>query len=97
MDYKERNRIWLENLGEDDPLRKELEAIQGDDADLRERFVADMVFGTAGLRGKIGVGTMRMNYYTVGRATEGIAQFILAEAPDEKDKGVIIAHDPRHF
>jgi phosphoglucomutase len=97
MDYQERNRIWLESLPEGDPLHEELLTLQGNEKELQERFVADMVFGTAGLRGKIGAGTMRMNYYTVGRATEGIAQFILEKAPGEKDKGVIIAHDPRHF
>ena len=97
MDYRERVRLWLENLAADDPLRAELVGLSGNEAELQERFIADMTFGTAGLRGKVGVGTMRMNYITVGRATQGLADYISSFGEEAKRRGVVIAHDPRHF
>lgn len=97
MDYRERVQLWSEKLAADDPLRVELVGLSGNDAELQERFIADMTFGTAGLRGKIGVGTMRMNYITVGRATQGLADYISSFGEEAKRRGVVIAHDPRHF
>lgn len=97
MDYRERVQLWSEKLAADDPLRVELVGLSGNDAELQERFIADMTFGTAGLRGKIGVGTMRMNYITVGRATQGLADYISSFGEEAKQRGVVIAHDPRHF
>ena len=67
---------WLTCLPEDDPLRGELEAIRGDEKELTDRFYQEIVFGTAGLRGICGAGTNRMNRLTVGRATQGIANYI---------------------
>ncbi len=97
MDYKERYELWLSRIPETDPLHAQLLAMKGDDAQIRERFYQDMQFGTAGLRGVVGPGTACMNLYTVGRATRGIARYICMSGPQAMEKGVIIAHDPRHF
>ncbi len=97
MTYRERYDIWMKHVPADDPLRPQLEALAGDEADMTERFCKDMVFGTAGLRGVVGPGTNCMNVYTVGRATRGIVNYIKAAGPEAMQKGVIIAHDPRHF
>lgn len=88
---------WLNELDVNDPLHKELEAISDDKDEIEDRFYQDLSFGTAGLRGKIGAGTNRMNFYTVARATQGIADYIVSYGKEAMDKGLIIAHDPRHF
>ncbi|MBO7703936.1 MAG: phospho-sugar mutase [Solobacterium sp.] len=97
MDYSGRYREWLEKLPEDDPLRAELLEIEGDRHEIRERFYQDLAFGTAGLRGILAAGTNRMNYYTVGRATQGIANYIIKQGQSAMNRGVVIAHDPRYF
>ena len=97
MEAFERYNLWLEKLPADDPLRRELEAIKGDEREIRERFFQDLSFGTAGLRGIVGAGTNRMNFYTVGKATQGIANFIRQKGEEAMKRGVVIAHDPRHF
>ncbi len=86
---------WLEKLPENDPMRAELLAIRGDSRDITERFYQEIVFGTAGLRGICGAGTNRMNERTVGRATQGIANYILKSGEDA-DRGVAIAYDCRY-
>ncbi|WP_022775826.1 phospho-sugar mutase [Butyrivibrio sp. AE2015] len=97
MDYKERYNEWLEKLPESDPLRTELIEIKDNDSEIEERFFQNLAFGTAGLRGKVGAGTNRMNFYTVGKASQGVADYIVASGKENMEKGVIIAHDPRHF
>ncbi|MBQ9036388.1 MAG: phospho-sugar mutase [Erysipelotrichaceae bacterium] len=97
MNYLEKYQLWLDNLEEDDPLRKELLSIKDDDKEINERFFLDLSFGTAGLRGKVGAGTNMMNFYTVGKATQGIADYIISYGQEAMDRGVVIAHDPRHF
>jgi len=99
MDYKERYEYWNSKLPSDSFLKKELQTLidENNDAELEDRFYKELSFGTAGLRGKIGVGTNRMNYYTVGRASLGIANFIVSLGKEKMDKGIVIAHDPRHF
>ena len=97
MGYTEEYNKWRNKLDEADPLYEELLSIEGNDAEMEDRFYKDMSFGTAGLRGKIGAGTNRMNHLTVGRATQGIADLIVEEGEEACDKGVVIAHDPRHF
>ena len=97
MGYTEEYNKWRNKLDEADPLYEELLSIEGNDAEIEDRFYKDMSFGTAGLRGKIGAGTNRMNRLTVGRATQGIADLIVEEGEEACDKGVVIAHDPRHF
>ncbi|MCR5216538.1 MAG: phospho-sugar mutase [Lachnospiraceae bacterium] len=97
MDYQTRVEEWLQHLPEGDALKKELENLLGQETELEERFYQNLSFGTAGLRGKVGVGTNRMNVYTVGRATQGIADYIASHGEEAKQKGVVIAHDPRHY
>ena len=97
MGYMEKYREWVEKLPENDPLRKELAEIEGDHRAIRERFQLDLAFGTAGLRGIVSAGTNRMNYYTVGRATQGIANYIVKQGRAAMNRGVVIAHDPRYF
>ena len=88
-------KLWLEKLDKASPLYQELLDIQGDENEITERFYRDIEFGTAGLRGICGAGTNRMNDYTVGRATQGIAEYILKSGEDPK-KGVAIAYDCRY-
>ena len=89
-------RFWLEKLPADDPLHTELEAAAEDEEGIIDRFYQEIVFGTAGLRGICGPGTNRMNRLTVGRATKGIADYILESGEDPK-AGVVIAYDCRYF
>lgn len=95
--YEEKYQEWLEHLEDSDPLKKQLEEIEDDEVEKEDRFYKDLSFGTAGLRGKVGAGTNRMNFYTVGKATQGIADFIVEHGKEAMEKGVVIAHDPRHF
>ena len=97
MGYMEEYDKWLAELDTADPLYEELLSIKDDESEIKERFYKDLSFGTAGLRGKIGAGTDRMNRLTVGRATQGIAELIIEEGREACDRGVVIAHDPRHF
>ena len=87
---------WMESLPQDDPLYKELDAIKDDEKEIFERFYQEIVFGTAGLRGICGAGTNRMNARTVGRATQGIANYILKSGVDPS-KGLAVAYDCRYF
>lgn len=97
MTYLETYSKWLEALDKADPLREELIRIASDEEEIKDRFYKELSFGTAGLRGKTGAGTNRMNRLTVGRATQGIAELIVSEGKAACEKGVVIAHDPRHF
>lgn len=97
LNAQETYREWLLHLDETDPLRKELLEIENDENEIEERFYQNLAFGTAGLRGKVGAGTNRMNFYTVGKATQGIADYICAHGEDAMKRGVVIAHDPRYF
>ena len=94
MNYLEKYALWIDTLKDDDPLKAELNEI---DTQIKERFLLDLSFGTAGLRGKIGAGTNRMNFHTVGKATQGIANYIKKYGEDACSMGVVIAHDPRHY
>ncbi len=95
MDYKETYEAWLANPYFDEETKKELRDIAGDDKEIKERFYADLEFGTAGLRGIIGAGTNRMNVYTVRKATQGLANYIIGQKA--QDKGVAIAYDSRRM
>lgn len=97
MTYQQTYEDWLQHITENDLLRQQLLDIQDDEVEKEDRFYKDLSFGTAGLRGKIGAGTNRMNFYTVGKATQGIAQFIIKHGKEAMNQGVVIAHDPRHF
>ena len=97
MDYMEKYRYWLATDEFDEETKKELQAIDGDDKEIKERFYKDLEFGTGGLRGIIGAGTNRMNKYTVGKATQGLANYILKNNPDGAKMGVAIAYDSRNM
>lgn len=97
MDYMEKYHFWLDSDAFDAETKKELEDISGNDGEIRERFYKDLEFGTGGLRGIIGAGTNRMNKYTVGKATQGLANYILKNAPEGAKMGVAIAYDSRNM
>ena len=92
---KERYELWLNDPYFDEKTRAELKAIEQDTAEIEDRFYRDLEFGTGGLRGVIGAGTNRMNIYTVRKATQGLANFIIKEGTQEK--GVAIAFDSRNM
>jgi phosphoglucomutase len=96
MGAQEVYESWLKNLDKANPLYKELEAIKDNEAEITERFYREIEFGTAGLRGICGAGTNRMNELTVGRATQGIANYI-NKSGEDASRGVAIAYDCRHF
>lgn len=85
---------WLNALPESDPLRKELLSVQNDPKEIEDRFYRGLAFGTGGLRGIIGAGTNRMNLYTVGRATFGLAEYLLKQTTKPS---VAIAYDSRNM
>ena len=97
MNYIESYNSWLNNPLVDDQTKQELLSIKDNDEEIKDRFYQTLAFGTAGLRGKLGAGTNRMNKYIVGKATQGIADFIKTQGPTYMAKGVVIAHDCRHF
>lgn len=97
MDYLEKYEFWLTSEAFDDKTKEELEAIRGNEKEIKERFYKDLEFGTGGLRGIIGAGTNRMNRYTVGKATQGLASYILKNNPDGAEMGVAIAYDSRNM
>ncbi len=91
--YQEKYQKWLANPIFDQKTKEELESIKGNEAEIKDRFYKDLEFGTAGLRGIIGAGTNRMNKYTVGKATQGLANFIKKEGGEQR--GVAISFDSR--
>ena len=92
-DYKKVYETWLLDNTIDEATKAELRNIQNDEAEIEDRFYKDLEFGTAGLRGILGAGTNRMNKYTVGKATQGLAEYILEQGT--QDKGVVICYDSR--
>ena len=95
MNYLDSYKEWLSNPYFDADTKAELEAIANDDNEIKERFYKDLEFGTAGLRGIIGAGTNRLNIYTIRKATQGLANYIVKN--NGQDKGVAIAYDSRHM
>ena len=95
MSYKELYNEWLTNPYYDAETKAELEAIKEDEKEIEDRFYTELEFGTAGLRGVIGAGTNRMNFYTVRKATQGLANYIISM--NGQDRGVAIAYDSRHM
>ena len=93
MDYMSQYRFWRENDYFDAATKEELAKIEGNDAEIQDRFYKELEFGTGGLRGIIGAGTNRMNLYTVRKATQGLANYIKKQGAQEK--GVAIAYDSR--
>ena len=95
MEYKERYEEWLANPYFDEDTKAELKSIAEDENEIKERFYTDLEFGTAGLRGIIGAGTNRMNIYTVRKATQGLANYIMKSG--NAGKGVAVAYDSRRM
>ncbi len=95
MGYREIYKKWCTDPYFDEDTRAELLLLEGQEAEIEDRFYRQLEFGTGGLRGVIGAGTNRMNIYTVRQATQGLANYIIACGAQEK--GVAIAYDSRHF
>ncbi len=95
MGYMEVYKSWCDNMYFDEATRAELKSIANDEKEIEDRFYKDLEFGTGGLRGVIGNGTNRMNIYTVRKATQGLANFIIKEGA--ADRGVAIAFDSRRM
>ena len=94
-EYVKRYEEWCSNPYFDAETQAELKAIADNDGEIKERFYKDLEFGTAGLRGVIGAGTNRMNIYTVRKATQGLANYIIKAGA--KERGVAIAYDSRRM
>ncbi|MBM7656156.1 phospho-sugar mutase [Neobacillus cucumis] len=96
MDWKAIANNWLEFSELDNELKNELEALKENEKQLEEIFYKNLEFGTGGMRGEIGVGTNRMNIYTVRKASAGLAAYIEENGEEAKKRGVVIAYDSRH-
>jgi phosphoglucomutase len=96
MNWKTNATRWLEFPSLDPELKKELSDLKTDEKQLEEAFYKNLEFGTGGMRGEIGVGTNRMNIYTVRKASAGLAAYIEEQGIEAKQRGVVIAYDSRH-
>lgn len=95
MSYREQYDFWLKDAYFDEAIREELRSIAGNEGEIEDRFYKELEFGTGGLRGVIGAGTNRMNIYTVRKATQGLANYIIKQGG--RDRGVAIAYDSRRM
>lgn len=93
MNYMDAYHFWLSDPYFDEETKRELEALKGNEKEIEDRFYRELEFGTGGLRGVIGAGTNRINIYTVRKATQGLANYILKQGTEKK--GVAIAYDSR--
>ena len=97
MDYLDKYREWLNSPFLSTADKEELRSISHNKEEIMDRFYKDLEFGTGGIRGKIAIGTNRMNIYTVGQSTQGLANYMVKKIKNAKERGVVIAHDPRHM
>lgn len=95
MGYTSTYEYWIEDNYFDDEIKTELKSLAGDEEEIKERFYKELEFGTGGLRGIIGAGTNRMNIYTIRKATQGLANYILLK--NGQKRGVAIAYDSRRM
>jgi phosphoglucomutase len=95
QDYIKIYEKWISSPKLDEKSKKELEDIKNDEKEIQDRFYQDLSFGTAGLRGKLGAGTNRMNSYVIARATHALAKVIEAHGEEYVKKGIAIAYDCR--
>ena len=93
--YSKNFELWYNNVTPAE--RVELDSIKNDENEIKERFSLDLAFGTAGMRGEVGLGSFRMNSYTVKRATEGVAKYLISLGEKAMERGVVIAYDTRRF
>ncbi len=96
LNCKDKYKQWLNSPYLSEDAKKELQSIKDNDEEIQDRFYKDLEFGTGGMRGKIAMGTNRMNIYTVGKSTQGLANYLLEKVKSAPTKGVVIAHDPRY-
>lgn len=94
-DYRTDYERWLNSSMLSDEEKQELRSIAGDEKEIEERFYRELEFGTAGMRGILGIGKNRMNIYNVRRAAQGVARYV--EKEDAREKGVLIGYDTRNF
>ena len=97
MSYQTEYKRWMESGKMTAQEQAELAAIAGDEGEIESRFYAPLSFGTAGLRGVLGMGLYRMNRFTVGQATQGLANLVVGSGKEAMERGVAIAFDSRHF
>ena len=90
-------KSWLADESIDNATKEELRSIANDDKEIQDRFYKDLDFGTGGLRGVLGAGSNRLNIYTIRKATQGLANYILASDAYQPGMGIAIAHDSRHM
>lgn len=95
MNYQENYEYWKNNVEE--KYQSEMQAIGGDEKETKERFTLPLAFGTAGMRGTIGMGISNMNVYTVARASFGLAKYILSLGKKQAEMGVIVSYDTRRM
>ena len=95
MSFMDEYRFWREDSYFDQKTKDELAAIEGNEKEIEDRFYKELEFGTGGLRGVVGAGTNRMNIYTVRKATQGLANYIIKQGGEKK--GVAIAYDSRYM
>ena len=96
MSYRENYENWLNSPVLSQEEKAELEAIRGDEKEIESRFFDQLAFGTAGLRGTMGVGLYRMNVHVIRHATQAFAQVILEEGPEAAARGVAVCFDCRN-
>src|SRR3954471_4398536 len=96
MDWKQKANKWLQYEFIDKVVKGQLDRIKSDEKSMEEAFYKNLEFGTGGMRGEIGVGTNRMNMYTVRKASAGLAAYIDEQGSEAKQRGVVIAYDSRH-
>ncbi|WP_139491137.1 phospho-sugar mutase [Brevibacillus dissolubilis] len=96
MNAVELYQHWLTSPYVDEETKQELRSLHHNPKEVEDRFYKQVEFGTGGMRGILGAGTNRINRYTIGRATQGLADYLLSLGADVARKGVVIAHDSRH-
>ncbi|MBC1756769.1 phospho-sugar mutase [Listeria seeligeri] len=97
MNWQEEYQKWIKNEALDNSLKAQLNKIASNETELEDSFYRNMEFGTAGMRGVLGAGTNRMNIYTIRKASFGLAQFVAENGEEAKNRGIVIAYDPRHM
>lgn len=95
MNYNQAFQKWFTNETLEEELKVQLHHMQNDEKKREDAFYKNLEFGTGGMRGEIGVGTNRMNTYTVRKASQGIAEFIMAAGSEAMNRGIVIAYDSR--
>jgi phosphoglucomutase len=96
VNWKQEYTRWLNNANLDIEVKNQLLEMQGNEQLIEDCYYKSLEFGTGGLRGELGPGINRLNIYTVRKATEGLAQYIIQQGEVSKNKGVVIAYDSRH-